>query len=283
MKKRFFILFLIFPILSWAQTSSSQKSLPLSNASPESVGMSAERLARIDAVCEQAIANGDIPGAVVLVARKGKIVHHKAFGVADGEGKEPLRTDHIFRIASQTKAITATAVLMLWEEGYFRLDDPISRWIPEFKNPKVLKKFHYSDTTYTAVPAKREITIRHLLTHTSGIGYGIIDPDESFQMLFQKEGVREIASRTPLTTAENIKRLAQLPLHFNPGEKYLYSMGLDVLGYFVEIVSGMSFDEFLQTRLFQPLGMNDTHFYLPSEKADRLVALQTPAGKSWQA
>ena len=283
MKKQLFILFLLLPFFSWAQTSSSQQSPPLSIASPESVGMSAERLARIDAVCEQAISDGDIPGAVVLVARKGKIVHHKAFGTADGEGKEPLRTDHIFRIASQTKAITATAVLMLWEEGHFRLDDPISRWIPEFKNPKVLKKFRYSDTTYTAVPAEREITIRHLLTHTSGIGYGIIDPDESFQLLYQKEGIREIASMTPLTTAENIKNLAKLPLHFNPGEKYLYSMGLDVLGYFIEIVSGMSFDEFLHTRLFKPLGMNDTYFYLPPEKADRLVDLQEPNGKSWKA
>ncbi|MBX2873615.1 MAG: beta-lactamase family protein [Saprospiraceae bacterium] len=283
MKRQFFILFLILPVFSWAQTSSTQKSLPLSSASPESVGMSAERLARIDKICEQAIANGDIPGAVVLVARKGKIVHHKAFGTADGEAKEPLRTDHIFRIASQTKAITATAVMMLWEEGHFRLDDPISRWIPAFKKPKVLKKFSYSDTTYTAVPAEREITIRHLLTHTSGIGYGFIDPDERFQMLFQKEGVREVSSITPLTTAENVKRIAQLPLHFNPGEKYLYSMGLDVLGHFIEIVSGMSFDEFLRTRLFEPLGMNDTYFYLPPEKADRLVALQAPAGKSWKA
>lgn len=282
MKTKFFILFLILPIFCWTQTSSSQKSPPLSSASPESVGMSAERLARIDKVCEQAIANGNIPGAVVLVARKGKIVHHKAFGTADEAGKEPLRTDHIFRIASQTKAITATAVMMLWEEGHFRLDDPISRWIPAFKNPKVLKNFRYGDTTYTAVPAEREITIRHLLTHTSGIGYGFIDPDERFQMLFQKEGVREVSSITPLTTAENINRIAQLPLHFNPGEKYLYSMGLDVLGYFIEIVSGMSFDEFLQTRLFKPLGMNDTYFYLPPEKADRLVALQAPAGNSWK-
>lgn len=281
MKKQLLILFLIIPFIAFAQTKSAQKSPPLSNASPESVGMSSERLARIDAVCEQAVANGDVPGVVALVARNGKIIYHKAFGQSDISANKAMKTDDIFRIASQTKAITATAIMMLWEEGHFQLDDPISRWIPEFKNPQVLTKFQYSDTSYTSVPATREITIRHLLTHTSGIGYGQIDPDEGFKMLFQKAGVHEIASTTPTTTAENIKKLAKLPLHSNPGEKYLYSMGLDVLAYFVEVVSGMPFDQFLQKRLFEPLGMTDTYFYLPAEKANRLVSLYVPSRKGW--
>ncbi|MEM7373973.1 MAG: serine hydrolase domain-containing protein [Bacteroidota bacterium] len=281
MKHLLLLLFLSISTSTYSQTSSAQKSPPLTSATPESVGMSAERLARIDAMCEAAIKKGEVPGVVALVARKGKIVYHKAFGHADKAANREMKTTDIFRIASQTKAITSTAVMMLWEEGHFRLDDPISRWIPEFKNPKVLKKFSYSDTSFTSEPANKEITIRHLLTHTAGIGYGLIDPDESFRMLFAKAGVSEIATSEALTTEQNIKRVAGLPLHFHPGEKYLYSMGLDVLAYFVEVVSGMPFDQFLQNRLFEPLGMEDTYFYLPESKHDRLVAMYELSRKGW--
>lgn len=136
--------------------------------------MSAERLARIDSLCVRSVKNGDIPGVVSLIVRKGKIVFWKAYGMADNQAGRALKRDDIFRIASQSKAITATAVMMLWEEGKFKLDDPISKYIPEFKNPQIFESFQYSDTTYTTKPAKSEITIRQLLTHTSGIGYGII-------------------------------------------------------------------------------------------------------------
>ncbi|MCL4119048.1 UNVERIFIED_CONTAM: hypothetical protein GTU68_034692 [Idotea baltica] len=243
--------------------------------------MSSDRLARISRIMSEAVADGDIPGGVALVARNGKVVYEKAFGKSDPEGNRDFRTDDIFRIASQTKAITSTAVMMLWEEGHFRLDDPISRWIPEFKDPQVFTKFHYSDTSFSSVPADREITIRHLLTHTSGIGYGVIDAEESFKLLYKKAGVEEIASMTPLTTEENVKRIASMPLHFSPGDKYQYSMGLDVLGYFIEVISGVSFDTFLETRLFKPLGMNDTYFHIPREKADRLVSLMVPGPDGW--
>ncbi|RMG31836.1 MAG: class A beta-lactamase-related serine hydrolase [Bacteroidetes bacterium] len=232
-------------------------------------------------MCKEAIAAHKIPGAVALVARNGKIVYHKAFGTADPLTGRALRKDDIFRIASQTKAITATAVMMLWEEGHFRLDDPISKWIPEFKNPKVLKSFRYSDTTYTTVPAEREITIRHLLTHTSGIGYGAIDPHEGMQILFDRAGIEEFAPQREWSTADNIKQLASLPLHFQPGEKYQYGMGLDVLVYLVEIITGKPFEAFLQQRLFGPLGMEDTYFHLPKEKADRLVKVQEPRDSTW--
>ena len=275
-----FLVLFIFTGLT-AQTKSQKKSLLLTEASPESVGISSERLARIDQMCADAIKKGDLPGIVSLVVRNGKIVHWKAYGMADNQAGRTLKRDDIFRIASQSKAITSTAVMMLWEEGKFQLDDPISKYIPEFKNPQVLKSFKYSDTTYTSEPAKSEITIRHLITHTSGIGYGIIDGNEQMKMIYGKAGVTDLFSTEKITIAESVKKLAKLPLHHNPGEKFTYSEGLDVLGYFIEVVSGMPFDQFLKTRIFDPLAMNDTRFYQPEEKAGRLVAVQQKTDGKW--
>ncbi len=264
-----------------AQTKSVKKSVPLTVASPETAGMSADRLARIDHMCNEAIRNGEVPGIVALVARNGKIVYHKAFGMSDNQAGKKMQTDDIFRIASQSKAITATAVMILWEEGKFQLDDPISKYIPEFKNPQVLRTFRYADTSWTAQPASREITIRHLLTHTSGIGYGIIDGDERIRMIYNKAGITDLFTTENISIGESVKKLARLPLHHNPGEKYTYSEGLDVLGYFIEVVSGKPFDVFLRERLFDPLGMNDTWFYLPDNKANRLVTVQKPENGKW--
>lgn len=278
----FTILVLFFFTGLTAQTKSQKKSPVLTEAAPESVGISAERLARIDKMCEEEVAKGNLPGIVALVARNGKIVHWKAYGKADAQAGRDLKRDDIFRIASQTKAITSTAVMMLWEEGKFQLDDPVSKYIPVFKNPQVLKSFKYADTTYTTEPTKSEITIRQLLTHTSGIGYGIIDGNEQIKMIYQKAGVTDLFTTEKITIAESVKKLAKLPLHHNPGEKYTYSEGLDVLGYFIEVVSGMPFDRFLQTRIFDPLGMNDTRFYLPEEKANRLVAVQHKVNGNWE-
>jgi CubicO group peptidase (beta-lactamase class C family) len=281
-----YLLFIAFFVVQTfgvsAQTKSINKSAPLSEASAESVGMSTERLRRIEDMCSAAVENGEVPGIVALVARKGKIVMHKAFGMADNQGRRKLKKDDIFRIASQSKAITSTAVMMLWEEGKFRLDDPISKYIPEFKHPQVLKTFRYSDTTYTTEPAGTEITIRHLLTHTSGIGYGVIDGDERFKMLYHKAGITDLFTTENITIEESVKKLAALPLHHMPGEQFTYSEGLDILGYFIEIMSGMTFEEFLDKRLFKPLGMLDTYFYLPKGKAGRLVAVQRPAGDGWE-
>ena len=275
-----FLVLFIFTGLT-AQTKSQKKSPVLTEASPESVGISSERLARIDQMCTEAVQKNDLPGIVSLVVRNGKIVHWKAYGMADNQAGRVLKRDDIFRIASQSKAITSTAVMMLWEEGKFQLDDPISKHIPEFKNPRVLKSFKYSDTTYTTEPAKSEITIRHLITHTSGIGYGIIDGNEQMKMIYGKAGVTDLFTTEKITIAESVKKLAKLPLHHNPGEKFTYSEGLDVLGYFIEVVSGMPFDQFLKTRIFDPLAMNDTRFYLPEEKAGRLVAVQQKTDGKW--
>jgi CubicO group peptidase (beta-lactamase class C family) len=283
MNKQFLVLLLLVlsTAIAPAQTKSSQKSPLLVEGTPESVSLSAERLARIDRLCEQAIKDDNLPGIVTLLVRNGKIVHWKAYGMANtGEGKK-LKRDDIFRIASQSKAITSTAVMMLWEEGKFKLDDPISNYIPEFKNQQVLKTFQYRDTSWVGEPAKSEITIRQLLTHTSGLGYGVIDGDERFKMIYKKAGVTDLFTTENISIEESVKKLAKLPLHHQPGEKYTYSEGLDVLGYFIEVVSGMKFDEFLKTHIFDPLGMNDTRFYLPNEKADRLVAVQQKLNGKW--
>ncbi|WP_347840337.1 serine hydrolase domain-containing protein [uncultured Draconibacterium sp.] len=264
-----------------AQTKSNNISPLLTEASPESVGLSAERLERLDKMCAEQVSKGNLPGMVSLVTRNGKIVHWKAYGAANERGDQ-LKRDAIFRIASQSKAITSTAVMMLWEEGKFQLDDPISKYIPEFKGQQVLASFKYSDTTWTGVPVKNEITIRHLLTHTSGIGYGVIDSDERFKMLYKKAGVTDLFTTKNISIEESVKKLAKMPLHHEPGEKFTYSEGLDVLGYFIEVVSGMPFDQFLRSHIFDPLGMNDTHFYQPKKNADRLVEVQHKVDGQWK-
>lgn len=281
MKRLLFALPLFIGLSLPAQTSSLQFSPSLTEAPPESVGMSSERLERIDAFCEKAIDDGQVPGMVALVARQGRIVYYRAFGKADNAADRDLQPEDIFRVASQSKAITATAVMMLWEQGKFRLDDPISKYIPEFKEPKVLKNYNADDGSYTTEPAKSEITIRHLLTHTSGIGYGVIDGNESVRKIYQKAGIVDLFTTEPVKIGDNIRKLAKLPLHHHPGERFTYSEGLDVLGYFIEVISGETFDQFLRAHLFEPLGMQDTGFYLSDDQAPRLVPVQKLEDGKW--
>lgn len=275
------LLIALFFISAYCQTNSVNRSPRLINTTPESVGISGNRLDRIDKMLESAILEKQIPGAVALIARNGNIVFYEAYGMADNESNRKLKKDAIFRIASQTKAITATAVMMLWEEGLFQLDDPISWYIPEFKNPQLLDTFNEQDSSYTTLPADKEITIRHLLTHTSGIGYGAIDEDYRFRKIYHKAGITDLFTTRNISIEENVKKLAKLPLHHNPGEGFTYSEGLDVLGYFIEIVSGMPLDEFFRTRIFDPLEMDDTWFYLPKAKKNRLVSIQTIQDGEW--
>lgn len=243
-----------------------------SAAKPEEAGFSESRLSRIDDLLEAHVRDQNIPGAVALVVRNGKIVYHKAFGYSDVEKKSSLRKDDIFRIASQSKAITSLAVMMLWEEGKFLLDEPVSRYIPEFQSPKVLKSFNKEDSTFTTEPAVREITIRHLLTHSSGIDYAVIGSNE-FKAIYARAGIPSGIGNDRSVLADKMKLLGGMPLKHQPGERWTYGLNTDVLGYLVEIWSGLSFDEFLKTRIFDPLGMKDTYFYLPKNKQNRLVAL----------
>ena len=275
------LLLTVSTFVTFSQTKSIKKSSPLSENLAGAEGMSAERLARIDVILNDAIKQNEIPGAVALIAKNGKIVYYKAFGMADNESKRALKRDDIFRIASQTKAITSTAVMMLWEEGKFKLDDPVSKYIPEFKNARILDSLIERDSSYTSKPVDKPITIRHLLTHTSGIGYGFIDGDDRFKKIYQKAKIVDAFTTQSLTIGENIKKLAKLPLHHQPGEKFTYSEGLDVLGYLIEIVSGKPLDQFFRERIFAPLGMDDTWFYLPPSKYNRLVSVQTKKDERW--
>jgi CubicO group peptidase (beta-lactamase class C family) len=255
-------------IILLAALSTSAQQLP--TAKPESVGLSSERLERITTLVQHGIDEKRIAGAVTLVARRGHIAWLKAQGMQDREASKPMPTDALFRICSMSKAITSVAVMMLYEEGDFLLDDPVSKYIPEFKNPKVLVK-PASGPSYT-IPAKREITIRNLLTHTSGMTYPWND---DLGQMYKDAKVSDGLSQYDGTIGDSVKRLAGLPLLFNPGERFEYSLGVDVLGYLVEVISGQTFNDFLHTRVFEPLGMHDTYFYPPEDKLNRLATAYT--------
>lgn len=275
----------------WALFTLAQSPKPtLQAASPESAGFSPERLKRLDTMLTGWVERGRTNGAVALIARHGKIVYHKAFGFDDAEKKDPVRTDDIYRIASQTKAITSVAAMILYEEGKFLLDDPVSLYIPEFEKPVVLDKFNAEDSTYTTVPAKNEITIRQLLTHTSGIGYAQIGSKEA-NAIYAKAGITAgIGTESGHQLATDMRKLARLPLLHQPGERWTYGLNTDLLGYLVEVLSGTTLDDFFRKRIFEPLGMKDTYFTVPAAKQSRVVNLfmeekgklqKAPASANW--
>lgn len=226
---------------------------------------------RLDSLFQGALGQKQIPGVVALVAQSGKTVYHQAMGYHNIEQEKKQSTTDIFRIASMTKPITAVAAMILFEEGKFQLDDPLSKHIPAFANPQILDEINLADSTFTAHPAQSEITIRQLFTHSSGIGYGF--QDDKLMAVFEKAGVTEGFEERDILLENNVQRIAQLPLLHEPGEKFTYGLNSDVLGYLVELWSGMPLDTFLQDRIFSPLGMEDTYFYLPNEKATRLTSV----------
>src|SRR5882724_9396881 len=212
MKKSFLFFIIIFIQfnISCAQTPARRAPVVLTEAKPETAGMSPERLKRIDNLIQKYVDNKSIPGAAAIIVHDGKIVYYKGIGYDDADMKAPMKKDEIFRIASQTKAITSTAVMMLYEEGKLLLDDQISNFIPEFKNPKVLDKFNAADSSYTTVPAKREVTIRDLLTHTSGIDYALIGSPNMIA-IYAKEGIPSGIAAEDQTLGPEIKKLGRLP------------------------------------------------------------------------
>jgi CubicO group peptidase (beta-lactamase class C family) len=239
---------------------------------PEEAGFSPERLARVREAVKRHLDAGSPSGAVTLVARRGKIVHHEAHGLMDVESKKAMPKDGIFRLASTSKPITAAALLMMVEEGKVRLADPVSRFIPEFKSMKVaVPRPGGSGKEFDTVPAAREITVRDLLTHGSGVMSG------------GPSGAAAPRREANDTLATYLPKLAEVPLDFQPGTLWRYSgqAGFDMLSRIVEIASGMPYDRFLRERLFDPLGMKDTGFYAPPDRAARLVTLyrRTPEGK----
>lgn len=278
------LIFLLFvPALSQptaqpkkARPASTSPANPASDAvSPEEVGLSSQRLERIGATIQRSIDEGRIAGADSLVARHGKIAYFKAFGMADRDANKPMRTDSIFRLCSMSKPITTVAVMMLYEEGRFMLSEPVSDFIPEFKHMKVLDPPSPQDTTSppgALVDAKRPVTILHLLTHTAGLTY---QWNARLGKAYHDAGVPSGLLQRDETIGEGVKKLAALPLLFQPGDTWEYSLADDVLGYLVEVVSGMPFDKFLEERIFKPLGMKDAGFFLPEEKVPRLATAYT--------
>lgn len=238
-------------------------------AKPEEVGMSAERLARLERVVQEYCDAGRVPGAVVLVARNGKAACFKAFGKLDPVKGTAMPKDAIFRVASQTKAVTSVAIMTLYEEGRFLLTDPVSKFLPEFKNSRVaVQSGDRGAAGYSTVPARREITIRDLLTHTAGISYG----NGPAAAAYKKANVQGwFFADKDEPVGECIKRLADLPFDSQPGEKWVYGFNMDILGRVVEVVSGMSLADYIAKRIAEPLGMKDTHFFLPEAKLDRFT------------
>ena len=244
------------------QTITQTCSLP--QAKPEEVGLSSEKLALLGKFIETSVQEKKIPGAVVLVARNGKIAYFESFGMRDEKTNAPMKTDSIFRIYSMTKPIVSVAVLMLMEEGKISLDDPISKYLPELKDLKV--GVEGSDGKFELVPTKREITILDLLTHTSGMTYGVFF-DSKVKSLYKQAGIHS----GNYTTKEFVEKLGKLPLAYEPGTRWEYGRSTDVLGRLIEVVSGKPLDQFLEERIFKPLKMADTGFYVEPEKLDRLA------------
>jgi CubicO group peptidase (beta-lactamase class C family) len=256
--------------VSNAATGKSDHEFPA--VAPEEVGMAGARLAGIRAVMDRHVAEKQIPGASGLIARRGKIAYQETFGMADMEAGKPMRMDTIHRIYSMSKPITSVAVMMLYEEGRFQLNDPVAKYLPEFSKMQVWvdeKDPQTGQPMLKTAPAKRPITIRDLLRHTAGLTYGVFG-DTPVDREYRKARVLGESN-----LAEFVKDLAAIPLQYKPGTRWHYSVSVDVLGRLVEVLSGKTFDQFLQERIFTPLDMKDTGFTVPADKKDRLATLYT--------
>lgn len=258
-------------------TIASAQALP--RAIPETVGMSSQSLKRLSSTLDGYVKNGQLAGGVAMVLRRGKVVYLHTFGSRDREANSPMKADAIFRIASQSKALTSVGIMMLQEEGKLLISDPVSKFIPEFASSTVAVPKNGGG--YDVVKAKRQITIRDLLTHTAGISYGGGPAKDKWDAA-KISGFYFSDRDEPI--GETIKRMAALPMDAHPGEKYIYGYSIDILGYVIERASGMAFDQFLQQRILGPLGMKDTSFYLPMNKVDRLaVVYSAKDGKAERA
>ncbi len=265
------LLFLISALLlSCGNTTVPKTPEPvLPEADPLAYGLDQEEINQIEAHVKWAMDSALISGAVAVIARGDQVIYKKAFGYSDREKSEEMTPDHIFRFASMSKPITSTAVMQLVEQGKLSTDEPLSKFIPEFASVEVLETFNKEDSTFTTVPLKREITVHHLLTHTSGIPYAVFHPVAG--AIYPQYDFVEAWTKEPRTLATNIPKQARAPLMHQPGEAWTYGTNIDVLGYIVEQVSGMPLDAYFEENIFKPLDMQDTGFYLPDEKADRLV------------
>lgn len=251
----------------------------LERTRPENVGLSSSRITRIDDVVKSYVDAGQISGAVVAVARNNRLVFERSYGKLDPETGTAMPTDAIFRIASMTKPVTSVGVMLLVEEGKLLLSDPVSKYIPEFKDVKVMVPRDPADPAkgHDLVPAKRDITIIDLLSHTSGISYRFWG--RPIAAMYEEAGVSDGLEPTPGTIGEGMRKLAAMPLALQPGSQYEYGLNTDMLGYLIEVVSGMPLDRFFKERIFDPLGMKNTQFYITDAQRPKLAALLMPDGK----
>jgi CubicO group peptidase (beta-lactamase class C family) len=257
------VLLLLLTNTAWAQFTKSD--------SLDSTGFVQKRLGRIDAVINAEIASGEIPGAVALVARNGQLAYYKSFGFADIDAQTPMQKDNIFRLASMTKAITSVGAMILYERAFFQLNDPVSKYIPEFADMRVVSEVDANGDVSGTVPAVAQIKIIDLFTHTSGISYPFAS--NSVQKSYIGAGIIDGMTNKDTTLADQMKLLATQPLLFEPGSDYVYGLGLDLLGHLIEVVSGKPLDQFFRDEIFAPLGMLDSYFYLPKAKSNRLAIL----------
>lgn len=246
----------------------------LKTSTAQVTGVDYKRLADIDTLVNGYVHRNWIKGVVTIIVKNGQVIQYKGYGYSNAETKKPMGNNSIFRIASQTKAIVSAGILILYDEGKLSLNDPVSKYIPEFAHENVLDSFHASDTTYTTVPAKRDITIKDLLTHTSGLDYPFIGTDD-MKAIYAKANIHSGLGVVDQNLLDVMKRLAKLPLSFQPGTQWRYGLSVDLLGCVIEVISGMNLQDFLRTNLFEPLGMNDTWFNLPKDKFNKLTAVYT--------
>lgn len=258
------------PAQEQSQDTETEDQVALQFAEPSEVGLSLDSLKKIDELIKGYVDNHHYPGAVVLIAKDGKIVYETEVGWSDSAQTEPYRKDHIFRMASMTKPLTSVAAMQLIEEGKLNLDDPISKYIPEFANPTVITNFNPQDTTWESRPAHREPTVKHLLNHTAGVPYGFIAPS-LYGAILAKNNIPDLATHQDVTIGEKAAVLGKLPLAHDPAEKWMYGLNTDVLGRVVEVASDMTLGEYIKEHITKPLRMTDTDFFLNEEQSQRLV------------
>ncbi len=249
----------------------------LPSAPPTQLGLDPDRLDRIVELVEDAVDRDEVAGAVTLVAKLGRVGHLEAVGFRDKERSAPMETDTLFRIASMTKAVTSVAVMQLYEAGALMLNDPVSKYLPAFTEMDVLTPPADAGGEYTLEPARRQITIRHLLTHTSGLSYRFLSPPH-LAPYYLEANITDGLSQAPGTIGDMVDRLATTPLLHDPGERYTYSLGVDVLGRVVEVITGESLADYMAAEIFEPLEMDDTSFFKDQSQVDRYAAIYTPAG-----
>lgn len=273
--KKFILLFFTFYFFQYSSLAQSSEFNPPTIPRVQNLsGISLKKLDLLDKHIESFVNQGHVPGGVFVIARKGKIVYNKSFGYQTLAKRNKYQKNDIFRLASMTKAFTTVSIMQLYEQGKLGLDDPVFYYIPSFRQSAVLDQFNDTDSSFTTLPVQRPITIRHLLTHTSGITYGVFNPGK-IQALYEKMGANNFGLSADMTTEQMADQIAKVPLIFQPGEKYMYGLNMEVLGRIVEVASGKKLNEYFKENIMTPLGIEDTGFYLPKSKQDRLVPVYT--------